>query len=137
MMARITPEIVVSNMDASMEFYSVLGFVQDNVGIVDENGSQWYSLAMGDSNVWLLRRDVAGDMVEGGMLGNGVHLYLRVDDVDATYEHLRVKGVPVVKEIETLWYGLREFKVADPDGYVWTINTPVTEQAEDSMDGGD
>ena len=33
----------------------------------------------------------------------------------------------IIKEIETLWYGLREFKVKDPDGYVWTINTPVSE----------
>jgi len=40
-MAKIVPELVVSNMARSMEFYNTLGFTQDNEGIIDDNGSQW------------------------------------------------------------------------------------------------
>ncbi len=138
-MPKITPEVVVSNMEQSRQFYETLGFVKDNEGIVDENGSQWYSLQMGDAVVWLLRQDVAGDLIEGEMRGNGVHLYLSVDDVDDLYEKIRVAGleINVVKELETQWYGLREFKLADPDGYVWTINSPVTQEAAESISGED
>jgi uncharacterized glyoxalase superfamily protein PhnB len=136
-MPKIVPELVVSHMQQSMAFYNLLGFEKDNEGIVDENGSQWYSLAMGDATVWLLREDVAESLEEGAIRGNGVHLFLSVDDVDATYDAVRKAGLQmnIVKEIETLWYGLREFKLSDPDGYIWTINTPVSQEAAESIDG--
>ncbi len=133
-MSAIIPELVVSHMDNAMQFYGVLGFTKDDEGIVDENGSQWYSLVMGDARVWLLRKDVAGDFIAGEAPGNGIHLYLSVDDVDAVHERLSNGGLQmnIVKELETMWYGLREFKVADLDGYVWTINTPVSQEAAKS-----
>ena len=137
-MPKIIPEVVVSDMDRSMEFYTSLGFVQDNEGIVDEKGSQWYSLAMGDATVWLLREDTVAGFDAGIQRGHGVHLYLSVDDVDSLYEKLKAGGrANIVRELETLWYGLREFLVADPDGYVWTINMPVSERAADAVDGQD
>ena len=134
-MPKITPELVVSNLAQSMQFYEALGFVKDNEGIVDDNGSQWNSLVLGDAHLWLLRQDVDSTLQEGAPRGNGVHLYLSVDDVDALYEELKTKGLQmnIVQEIETLWYGLREFKMADPDGYVWTLNSPVSEAASESM----
>jgi uncharacterized glyoxalase superfamily protein PhnB len=136
--SKIIPEVVVADMDRSMEFYTSLGFVQDNEGIVDENGSQWYSLAMGDATVWLLREDTVAGFDGSKARGHGVHLYLSVDDVDSLYEKLKAGGrATIVRELETLWYGLREFLVADPDGYVWTINMPVSERAADAVDGQD
>ena len=134
-MTKIVPELVVSNMARSMEFYNTLGFTQDNEGIVDDNGSQWYSLVLGDSHVWLLREDVAEDLQKGIQRGNGVNLYLSVDDVDAMYEAVKGAGLQpnIVSEIETLWYGLRQFRLADPDGYIWTLNSPVEQEAADSL----
>ena len=134
-MTKIVPELVVSNMARSMEFYNTLGFTQDNEGIVDDNGSQWYSLVLGDFHVWLLREDVAEDLQKGVQRGNGINLYLSVDDVDAMYEGVKEAGLQpnIVTEIETLWYGLRQFRLADPDGYIWTLNSPVEQEAADSL----
>ena len=56
-MPKVIPELVVSNTERSREFYTMLGFVQDNKGILDDKGQQWYSLAMGDATVWVLRED--------------------------------------------------------------------------------
>jgi uncharacterized glyoxalase superfamily protein PhnB len=136
-MSKVIPELVVQDIERSREFYEMLGLVKDNEGIMDEKGCQWYSLAMGDATVWILREDTLEGFDSGLMRGHGVHLYLSVDDVDALYEKVRVSGglMNIVKEIETLWYGLREFRVADPDGYIWTINMPVDEQAADAIDG--
>ncbi|MEO8286957.1 MAG: VOC family protein [Chloroflexota bacterium] len=136
-MAKIIPELVVAHMAKSMEFYTTLGFVQDNEGIVDDKGSQWYSLAMGDTTVWLLREDTVEGFDRGLQRGYGIHLYLTVSDVDLLYSTLQTSGarMNIVQEIETQWYGLREFRVADPDGYVWTINMPVDAQATDAVDG--
>lgn len=55
--------------------------------------------------------------------GLGIHLQLRVEDVDAFYHHcldegamLSVSGEPVDQP-----WGWREFALKDPDGYVWSI----------------
>ena len=55
--------------------------------------------------------------------GVGIHLQVRVDDVDAFHQHcldegamLSVSGEPVDQE-----WGWREFALKDPDGFVWSI----------------
>lgn len=136
-MARITPEIVVSNLAESQQFYEMLGFVKEQEGIVDDNGAQWISLEMGDAHLWLLRQDIADSLHEGAPRGNGVHLFLSVADLDAMYEGISKAGLRmnIVKEIETLWYGMREFRVLDPDGYLLILNMPVSEEAIESTGG--
>jgi uncharacterized glyoxalase superfamily protein PhnB len=134
-MPKIIPEIAISDMDRSMAFYTSLGFVQDQVGIVDDKGSQWYSLIMGDATVWLLREDTLEGFRTDLPRGHGTHLYLTVDDVDGLYAQLKAGGAKIEREIETQWYGLREFIIADPDGYLWTINMPIDEPAQDAVDG--
>lgn len=133
-MPKVIPELVVSNTEASKEFYQMLGFVQDNEGILDEKGQQWYSLAMGDATVFVLREDTMEGYDASLQRSPGVHFFLDVDDLDSLYEKLQGK-VNIVQEIETQWYGQREFKVEDPDGYVWVINMPVAEEAKDAVDG--
>ncbi len=56
-------------------------------------------------------------------VGLGIHLQLRVNDVDHFYRHcveqgalLRVSGEPV----DQAWKW-REFAIQDPDGYVWSV----------------
>ena len=129
-MGKITPEIAVSDMQKSLEFYQMLGFVKDNVGVVDDKGSQWYSLALGDANLWLTREDIAEGVQMGEARGNGVNIYASVDDVDAVYEKIKTGGLQmnIIKDIETFYYGLRQFSIADPDGYTLTVNTPVAQK---------
>jgi predicted enzyme related to lactoylglutathione lyase len=122
-------------MERSMTFYTSLGFVQDQAGVVDEKGTQWYSLMMGEARVWVLRADTVEGFQGSTPRGYGVHLYLTVDDVDGLYDKLKASGATIVREIETQYYGLREFIVADPDGYTWTINMPVNARAQEALDG--
>jgi uncharacterized glyoxalase superfamily protein PhnB len=126
-MAKITPEIAVSNMESSLRFYYALGFQKMDDGIIDEFGSQWSNLALGEANLWLIRQDVVEDFQQDTACGNGVNIYIAVDDIDTLYDTARTSGLQmnIVKEIETMWYGLRQFTVADPDGYILTINMPV------------
>ena len=133
-MPKVIPELVVTDTEASRAFYEMLGFVKEMDGIVDDKGQQWYGLAMGDAAVWILREDTIQGYDKSAQRAPGVHLYLSVDDVDALYEKLKGK-VNITREIETQWYGLREFGVTDPDGYAWAINMPVDELAKDAVDG--
>ena len=133
-MDKIIPEIGVSDMERSLAFYSKLGFTKNREGTTDDKGLQWCSLEFGDSQVWLQRSDVDPDYQPDAPKGNGVTIYLRVDDVDAAYDATKKAGLQmnILKEIETHWYGLREFKLADPDGYVWTIYKPADEGSQES-----
>jgi predicted lactoylglutathione lyase len=130
-MSTIIPEIAVSDIERSRQFYEALGFVKDNEGVKDEQGFQWYSLTRSEGTVWLTRQDVVTDLEPGAPKGTGVNLFLRVEGIDELYNTLSKGGLKanIVKEIDTLYYGLREFKLADPDGYIWTVNMPV-EQAQ-------
>ena len=129
-MSKIITEIAVSDMQRSLEFYQMLGFEKVNTGVVDDKGSQWYSLALGDANLWLTREDIAQGVQMGEARGNGVNIYVTVDDVDAVYERVKTGGLQmnILKDIETFYYGLRQFSLADPDGYMLTLNMPVAQQ---------
>ena len=56
-------------------------------------------------------------------VGVGIHLQLRVDDVDAFYHHCLEEGamLSVSGEPTDQSWGWREFALKDPDGYVWSI----------------
>jgi lactoylglutathione lyase len=48
-----------------------------------------------------------------------------VEDVDAAYEELRVKGVEFIRAPEDRPWGLRCAHFKDPEGNVWEIHTPI------------
>lgn len=123
-MAKIILEIAVSDMKQSLEFYNALGFAKGSDGVIDDKGSQWTSLIMGDAELWITREDIVQDFDPDEERGNGVNIYLTVDNVDATYEKIKTYAT-IVKDIETMYYGLRQFSVVDPDGYLLTINMQV------------
>ena len=50
-------------------------------------------------------------------IGASVSFYFEVDDVDAINEKLKDK-VKIIKDIETTWYGMREFYISDCNGYI-------------------
>ena len=57
--------------------------------------------------------------VQQGELNLVTNLY--VDDVNATYDELRSRGVEPLDEPEDQFYGVREFLICDPDGYYYAI----------------
>ncbi|MEA2574780.1 MAG: hypothetical protein QOH93_2078 [Chloroflexia bacterium] len=137
MMGKIVPELAVADIEQSLQFYTALGFVKDNEGIVDEQGAQWYSVALGESALWLIRADAAHGLVESDPRGNGVTLYVEVDDIDTLHERVCDAGLlmNIVKPIETMWYGLRQFSMADPDGYILTLNQQVAQPESGEGEG--
>ena len=53
----------------------------------------------------------------------GMHVCVRVDDLDAQHARLKERGV-AVGEIHARPWGERNFSFADPDGYVWVYGQP-------------
>jgi uncharacterized glyoxalase superfamily protein PhnB len=69
--------------------------------------------------------DAAGAIKEypgfgGKPIGATGTMYIEVEGVDALHDRLK-PTVPIVMPLLTQFYGMREFAIEDPDGYVITF----------------
>jgi uncharacterized glyoxalase superfamily protein PhnB len=118
----LTPNLVVSDMDRSVAFYrDVLGF--SVFATQPETAPFVFAwLQHGPVNVFLNALEAArAEYPAFSTVQSGTWtMFMTTDDVDALHE--RVAGrVKVVMPLETKFYGMREFAIEDPDGYVITF----------------
>lgn len=111
--------ILVSDLEKSKEFYKDLGFeVGEGNGMVYAK-LNWFRIWMVDQKQSTFQQDV--DRFKGA----GIYIYLRVDDVDQSYEEIKKKGFePSGEPIDWPW-GNREFALKDPDGYKLIFYQPL------------
>lgn len=118
----ITPNLVVSDVARSLAFYrDVLGF--SVVATVPEDQPYVFVwLRRGGVNVFLNALSAASaEYPKFSKVSAGTWtMFLEVAGVDALYGELGGRA-PVVMPLETKFYGMREFAVEDPDGYVITF----------------
>lgn len=117
--------LYVNDVVRSLEFYNEIVGAQV-IQIYNESEGGPISLAIlrvGNFSLLLHPQEPHADEFQGQRVGLGIHLQLRVDDVDAFYQHcldegaiLAVSGEPV----DQAW-GWREFALKDPDGFVWSV----------------
>jgi predicted enzyme related to lactoylglutathione lyase len=55
----------------------------------------------------------------------GVELVLDVDDLDAEHARISAAGWPLTEDMTVQPWGLRDFRLLDPDGYYWRITAPA------------
>jgi uncharacterized glyoxalase superfamily protein PhnB len=53
----------------------------------------------------------------------GVELVLEVDDLQAERRRVAAAGWPVTEDVTLRPWGLRDFRLLDPDGYYWRLTT--------------
>ncbi|MET0795719.1 MAG: VOC family protein [Polyangiaceae bacterium] len=121
----ITPEIDVSNLETSLEFYvDLLGF---EVSFARPEEKFAYLLWHGAG--FMIEEVGAGRSFHRAPLeppyGRGVNFQIRCADVRALHGRLQGAGARLVLPLEERWYrqgknerGNRQFVVADPDGYL-------------------
>ena len=105
-MNRLIPMLPVNSMAISVEFYQQLGFE------VERREDQWG---------WaMLRFDECRVMLDQSI---NLHpqaprltvIYLYPEDIDVYHAQLRANGL-VVPELDVTFYGMKEFRIDDPDG---------------------
>lgn len=117
--------LYVNDMYKSLDFYNeIVGAEITQVHAEEEGGPISLAiLRIGDFALMLHPQEEHEEEFDNQRVGIGIHLQLRVDDVDAFYANcleqgaiLSVSGEP----IDQPW-GWREFALKDPDGFVWSI----------------
>ncbi|MGY5802799.1 VOC family protein [Rhizobium sp. LEGMi12c] len=110
-------ELFVADVTASIEFYRrALNFK-----VVGETSEQYTMLSNGEAVISVNKREVLGPdhplrVANGERPGLGVEIVLSVEDLEASYDAARGCGRPV-SELALQPWGLRDFRIADPDGY--------------------
>jgi uncharacterized glyoxalase superfamily protein PhnB len=109
-MTRLIPMLPVKSMPASVEFYcKMLGFEVEN------KNDEWR---------WaMLHFDECRLMVDQSINAQGKPrdsiLYLYPDDVVEYHKRVRSNGL-AVPDLSVTFYGLKEFRIDDPDGnHLW------------------
>jgi lactoylglutathione lyase len=122
----VTPNLIVADIDRSTAFYrDVLGF--SAVATVPELAPFVFVwLQRGGVNVFL---NTVGSVSEehpelaARPIGGTATLYMTIeadtvaDGIDALFAHVESKA-RVVMPLKNQFYGMREFGIEDPDGYI-------------------
>lgn len=123
--ASLVPELIVSDLGRSLRFWcDLVGF-----RVAYERADEGFAyLGMGEAQVMLAAQAGMGRWITAAMehpFGRGINLQIAVEDIAAPLARLKDDGWPLHFAPEEEWYragdietGLRQFAVADPDGYL-------------------
>lgn len=120
---KLTPNLVVSNVDRSVAFYrDLLGFT---LGATVPDASPYVFAIVQSGGVEIFLNAPGPAIAEypafdGRPIGGTLTLYIEVHGIKALYETLRPR-VPIVSPLEKKFYGVTEFVIQDPDGYLITF----------------
>jgi uncharacterized glyoxalase superfamily protein PhnB len=120
---KLTPNLLVANVERSLAFYTdVLGFAR-GMTVPEQSPFVFASVVSGTVEIFLNDRDAGIKEYPGfaGVaLGATATMFIETDGVDALFDGLKAR-VAITMPLVTQWYGLKEFAIADPDGYVITF----------------
>jgi catechol 2,3-dioxygenase-like lactoylglutathione lyase family enzyme len=126
---KITPNLLVSSVARSLTFYTeVLGFAR-GMTVPDQPPLVFASVTSGPVEIFLNDRSTTAresPQMAGLAFGGGNTMFIAVEGVDALHDRL-ANRVTIAMPIVTQWYGVREFAITDPDGYVITFAERVAQ----------
>jgi lactoylglutathione lyase len=115
-------ELFVDDMAVSLDFYRrVLGFQPG-----ESQADGYTPMGHGPVRIALNRRAAlpADHPVQASAperMGRGVELVLEVADLEAVYARVVAEQWPLSGPLQRQPWGLRDFRLVDPDGYYWRI----------------
>ena len=122
----LIPELSVSNINATLEFYKNLGFE-----VKYERKEDKFCFVQLEENQIMLE-EINGNWNTGELeypFGRGINISMTISDVDAFYEKIKAKGFEIFRELKVNGYRVgdivyedKEFLIQDPDGYLLRFN---------------
>lgn len=138
--ASLVPELVVSDLGRSLLFWcDLIGF-----RVAYERAAEGFAyLEMGESQVMLAAQAGMDRWINAAMeypFGRGINLQIAVEDIAAPLARLKDAGRPLHFALEEEWYragdietGMRQFAVADPDGYLVRLSQSLGQRPAEAM----
>lgn len=130
------PELSVTNLENSLNFYKTAGFeikynrTEDKFAFIYLNNIQFMLQELSNNDKWNV-----GELKYP--FGNGINFQLEVEDIDKIYNNFKNNNYTITFDIEENWYrrddkmlGNKEFLIQDPDGYLLRFMQDLGEKAE-------
>jgi uncharacterized glyoxalase superfamily protein PhnB len=118
----ITPNLIVEDVHRSVQFYRQLGF-KLTMHVPEEEPFVFAGMEANGAFVFLNDKKMLGPELPAWARAHGgaLTLYIKLTGFDEVLKTARQAGMKFVQEPETQFYGMREFAVEDPDGFVLTF----------------
>jgi catechol 2,3-dioxygenase-like lactoylglutathione lyase family enzyme len=124
--SKLTPNLLVADVERSLAFYTnVLGF-ERGLTVPEQSPFVFGSVVSGPIEIFFNERETAAKEYPGfggKPLGISGTMFIELQGsghIERLHDQLKAV-VPIVMELVTQWYGVKEFAIADPDGYVITF----------------
>jgi lactoylglutathione lyase len=110
---KLTPNLLVSSVEASLAFYeNVLGFTR-GMTVPDASPFVFASVTSGPVEIFFNDRSTVAKespQFAGKVLGGGNTMFIEVEAIDALHDQIKPR-VKIVLPLVTQWYGMREFAI--------------------------
>lgn len=133
---KIIPELSVTNLENSLNFYKTAGFKieydrpENKFAFISLGNIQFMLQELSDNNKWNI-----GELKYP--FGNGINFQLEIENVDKIYNNLKNNNYTITFDLEKNWYrqddkmlGNKEFLIQDPDGYLLRFMQDLGEKVE-------
>jgi lactoylglutathione lyase len=120
---KLTPNLLVANVERSLAFYvDTLGFAR-GMTVPEQSPFVFASVTGGALEIFF--NDAATAVKEypafaGKPIGATGTMFIEMEGIDAFHDSVKAR-VKITMPIHTQFYGMREFAIEDPDGYVITF----------------
>ena len=134
---KIIPELSVTNLEKSIEFYKTAGFKIE----YERPENKFVFLSLGEIQ-FMLQEITDSDKWDVAPLkypfGNGINFQLEVNNLNEIYNNFKNNIYKITFDIEENWYrqgnkllGNKEFLIQDPDGYLLRFFEDLGEKEND------
>ena len=121
---KLTPNLVVRHVEASMNFYkSVFGF-QSTITVPDQPPYVFGAITNGAVEIFFNdQKAVAAEYPALGAkpIGGSLTLFIEVEGIEEILAAVKKSGAKITMPLKDQFYGMREFAFEDPEGWVVTI----------------
>jgi uncharacterized glyoxalase superfamily protein PhnB len=127
---KLTPNLVVRDVAASMDFYrSVLGF-QPAITVPEQPPYVFGSVISDTVEIFFNdQKAVAQEFPALGArpIGGSLTLFIEVEGIEEVLAAIQKHGAKITMPLKEQFYGMREFAFEDPEGWIVTIAERVTQ----------
>lgn len=120
---KLTPNLVVRNVEASLRFYSEILELEKAISVPEQSPYIFASVSNGAIEIFFNdQKTVAAEYPKlAATIGGSLTLYMEVDRLQSVFDRVQKTGAKISMPITDQFYGMKEFAFEDVDGYIITI----------------